>query len=94
MALTDWKQMADQDSLPFFDLSCRPLCKACSGETRTIYVHLTSGTRLKVENVREVEVMHEAIIIQCGVTEPHAVEFRREDVYFTSCEQCLPPPAS
>jgi hypothetical protein len=59
-----------------------------------MYVHLTSGTRVKVENVRELEVSRDAMIIKCGATEPHAVEFRLKDVYFTSCEECLPPPAS
>jgi hypothetical protein len=59
-----------------------------------MYVHLTSGARVKVENVKDLELTNETMIIKCGVSEPHAVEFRLKDVYFTSCEQCLPPPNS
>ena len=86
--------MTDQTPGRFFDLSCQPLCKACSDATRTMYVHLTSGTRVKVENAKELEFTEDTMIIKCGMKEPHAMEFRREDVYFTSCEQSLPPPAS
>jgi hypothetical protein len=86
--------MTNQSRHQFFDLSCQPLCKACSGETRTVYVHLASGTRVKVENAKGLELSNEAVIIKCGVKEPHTVEFRLKDVYFTSCEECLPPAAS
>jgi hypothetical protein len=58
-----------------------------------MYVHLTSGIILKVENAGKLEVTNDAVIINCGLTEPHAVEFRLKDVYFASCEQSLPPPA-
>jgi hypothetical protein len=59
-----------------------------------MYVHLTSGTILKVENAGKLEVTNDTVIIHCGQTEPHALEFRLKDVYFASCEQCLPPPAN
>ena len=81
--------MNDQQSGDLTDLSCQPLCKACSGETRVLYVHLCSGTIVKVANSRRVRVTAGDIIIECG--DGQAVEFRRADVYFTSCENCLPP---
>jgi hypothetical protein len=59
-----------------------------------MYVHLTSGTILKVQNVKKLDVTKDAVIINCGQTEPHAVEFRLKDVYFASCEEGLPPPTS
>lgn len=83
--------MADQATERFFDISCQPLCRACSCETRTLYVHLNSGARVRVLNVRELELTNDALIIKCGIKEPHALEFRRKDVYFASCEQSLPP---
>ena len=81
--------MTEYESQPMFDLSCQPLCMACSGETRTIYVHFCSGTLLKIANARKVGLTKTDIIIECG--DGHAVEFRRSDVYFTSCENCVLP---
>lgn len=86
--------VTEQRIEPAFDLHCQPLCHACSGETRTMHVYLTSGTLLKVGNAGKVTLTDDAIIIECAAEGiGHALEFRREDVYFTTCEMCLPPPA-
>jgi hypothetical protein len=58
-----------------------------------MHVYLASGTLLKIGNAGKVTVTDDAIVIDCvaeGVG--HAFEFRREDVYFTTCEMCVPPP--
>ncbi len=81
--------MTEQRSETMVDLSCQPLCHACSGETRVIYVHLCSGTVLKVANANGVTVTQDEIIIPCG--DGQAVEFQRSEVYFTSCEKLIPP---
>jgi hypothetical protein len=49
---------------------------------------------VKIGNVREVRITDDDVIVECGVAEPHQVEFRRGDVYFASCELCSPPPAN
>ena len=82
--------MTERASDQFVDISCQPLCKACSGETRTLYVYLCSGTLLKVGNMRGISVTDTDVIIECG--DGHAVELRRSDVHFASCEACLPAP--
>jgi hypothetical protein len=69
------------------DLSCQPLCRQCTGESRVLFVHLCSGTVVKVENVRGVRVTNDRVILDCGRDE--AVEFDRRDVYFTSCREGL-----
>jgi hypothetical protein len=40
--------VAEQGIEPYFDLHCQPLCKACSGETRSMNVYLMDGTLLKI----------------------------------------------
>jgi hypothetical protein len=86
--------VAEQKIEPYFDLHCQPLCKACSGETRSMNVYLMDGTLLKIGNAGRVTVTDDAIVIDCVAEGAgHAVKFRREDVYFTTCEMCLPPPA-
>ncbi len=85
--------MTEQRIETGFDLHCQPLCQACSGETRTMHVYLTSGTLLKIGNAGKVTVTGDAITVECvGEGVGHEVEFRREDVYFTTCGMCLPPP--
>lgn len=87
--------MNEFNTEPMFDLHCQPLCHACSRDTRSMYVYLTDGTRLKIGNAGRLTVMDDAITIDCtGEGIGHAVEFRRKDVYFTTCEMCLPPPAA
>jgi hypothetical protein len=59
-----------------------------------MHVHLTSGALVKIGNAGKVRVGSDTIVIECaGEGVGHAMEFRREDVYFTTCEACLPPPA-
>ena len=86
--------VTEQRNEPAFDLHCQPLCQACSGETRTIHVYLTSGTLLKIGNAGKVTVTNDAIIVECAAEGVgHALEFDREGVYFTTCGMCLPPSA-
>ena len=87
--------MNEYNTEPMFDLHCEPLCQVCSGDTRAMYVYLTDGTRLKIGNTGKLTVTDDAITIECtGEGFGHAVEFRRKDVYFTTCEMCLPPVAA
>ena len=71
------------------DLSCQPLCQACSGETRSMFVYLCSGAVLKIGNSRQVRLTGEAVIVECG--DNQAVEFCRHDVHFISCKNISPP---
>jgi hypothetical protein len=76
------------------DLHCQPLCQACHDETRAMRIYLNSGALIKVANADKLREVGESIVIDCaGEGAGHAVEFRRRDVYFATCENCLPPPA-
>ena len=85
--------MNEHTSNGIADLTCRPLCLACSQETRILYVHLCSGTVLKIANANGVRLTDDEVIIPCGHGgDGHAVVLKRSDVYFTSCEKASPPP--
>lgn len=84
----------DQAEAPFY-YHCQPLCQACAGETRTMYVWLTSGKTVKLGNVRSVQVTPDTVIFECAAEQgEHAVEFRRKDVYYAACSPMALPPAS
>ncbi len=76
----------------FADLMCQPLCLACSGETRALYVYLRSGNVIKIGNANSISLTNDDLIIPCGDGE--SMNFKRAEVYFTSCEKVSPPPPS
>jgi hypothetical protein len=76
-----------------FDLHCQPLCKVCHDETQTMHIYLTSGALIELGNADKVRVEGDTVAIECvGEGAGHEVEFRRKDVYFVTCGNCLPHP--
>ena len=68
--------------------------KAVGGGTWNSHqIYLMSGLHMNIGNAGKVRFTDVAMIVDCvaeGVG--NAVEFRRKDVYFTTCENCMPPP--
>jgi hypothetical protein len=84
-----------EQKIQSYDLHCQPLCQVCHNETRTMHIYLTSGGYIKIGNADKLRVEGDTLVVDCiGEGVGHALQFRRKDVYFATCEDCMPPPFS